>query len=63
MQEINKTFTSTRDENYDFNFDVRITFGIFHFMFRKSMQKNFFLIAKRQMKKKRKKKQKKNQLH
>ena len=42
MQEINKTFTSTRDEDYDFNFDVRITFGIFHFMFRKSMQKNFF---------------------
>ena len=63
MQEINKTFSSTRDEDYDFNFDVRITFGIFYFMFRKSMQKNFFLIAKRQMKKKRKKKQKKNQLH
>ena len=65
MIEINKTFISTQDEDLrnDFNFDVRISFFIFYFMFRKIMQKNFFLIAKRQMKKKHKKKQKQNQLY
>ena len=63
MIEINKTFISTQDEDLrnDFNFDVRISFFIFYFMFRKIMQKNFFLIAKRQMKKKHKKKHKKKQ--
>ena len=63
MIEINKTFISTQDEDLrnDFNFDVRISFFIFYCMFRKIMQKNFFLIAKRQMKKKHKKKHKKKQ--
>ena len=49
MQEMNNIFTSNQKE--DIMLDVRISFFIFHFMFRKIIQKNFFFTAKRQMRK------------